>query len=266
MSNTDIAADPLPVYWRETRRPWVNLVFVAPWLVLYEAGVWISDAAGQTARNGADVWLRTALDRSGWPVAWLLPLIVMATLWGWHRVAQETCQVRRDTLAGMLAESVLFACGLILIGQGIDGWMRVSDPLLLSTSVSSMALRFVNFLGAGLYEEFLFRLCLLPLGYAFLRGVMVPRRIAVGCSIVATSLVFALAHYLNPTGDATILSLFTDAVARVQTQRELWFGFAFRLIAGCYFAAICCTRGFGIAVGCHALYDVIVGIVLISEL
>jgi len=259
-------ASAAPLYWQETRRPWVNLVFIAPWLVLYEVGVWLSDWTGQTARNGADAWLRAGLDRSGWPLAWLLPLVVLATLWGWHRVSQEPCRVRRDTLAGMAAESVLFACGLILIGQAIDGWMKVSDPLLLATGVSSVALRFVNFLGAGLYEEFLFRLCLLPLGYALLRGVLVPRKVAAGCAIVATSLVFALAHYLNPTGDMTVLSLFTDAVARVQTQRELWFGFAFRLIAGGYFAAIYCTRGFGIAVGCHALYDVIVGIVLISEL
>jgi membrane protease YdiL (CAAX protease family) len=254
------------VYWHETRRPWVNLVFIAPWLVLYEAGVWLSGHYGFAARNGADAWLRMALDRSGWPLAWLLPVVVLVTLWGWHRAVQEPCRVRRDTLAGMAAESVLFACGLILVGQLIDRMMRSSDPLLLSTGYSSIALRFVNFLGAGLYEEFLFRLCLIPLGYAVLRGLLMPQRIATGCAIVATSLVFALAHYLTPTGDTTVLSLFTDAVARVQTQRELWFGFAFRLIAGGYFAAIYCTRGFGIAVGCHALYDVIVGIVLISEL
>lgn len=263
---TFTAADTGPVYWQETRRPWVNLVFVAPLLVLYEAGAWITGNVGIAARNGADVWLRTALDRTGWPVAWLLPVLVLLTLWGWHRVTQEPCRVRRDTLAGMVAESILFACGLILIGQAVDGWMRVSDPLLMATGLSSAGFRFVNFLGAGLYEEYLFRLCLLPLGYAALRGVMVPRRLAAGSAIVATSFVFALAHYLNPTGDTTVLSLFTDAVTRVQTQRELWFGFAFRLIAGGYFAGIYCTRGFGIAVGCHALYDVIVGIVLVSEL
>jgi len=263
---TTASADLAPVYWQETRRPWVNLVFIAPWLVLYELGVWLSDRAGQAARNGADEWLRTALDRTGWPMAWVLPLLVIATLWGWHRAAQQPCRVRRDTLAGMAAESILFACGLILIGQAVDGWMRVSDPLLLSTGTSSIALRLVNFLGAGLYEEYLFRLCLIPLSYALLRGLLVPHRFAVGCSVVATSVVFALAHYLTPTSDANVMSLFSDAVVRVQSQRELWFGFAFRLIAGGYFAAVYCTRGFGIAVGCHALYDVIVGVVLISEL
>lgn len=253
-------------YWHETRRPWVNLVFIAPWLVLYEGGVWLSAQMGQPARNGADAWLRTVLDRTGWPLAWLLPLLVLGTLWVWHRWKQESCRVAPDTLGGMIGESVLYACGLILIGQAGDACFRGDVPLLMTTGLPETALRFVNFLGAGLYEEYLFRLCLLPLGYAALRGLLLPTRAATVGAVLFTSLVFALAHYLTPSGDATLLSLFTDAVVRVQTQRELWFGFTFRLLAGGYFAAICCARGFGIAVGCHALYDMIVGIVLMTEL
>ena len=38
------------------------------------------------------------------------------------------------------------------------------------------------------------------------------------------------------------------------------FNFLFRVLAGLYFTAIYQFRGFGIAVGAHACYDVLVGI------
>jgi membrane protease YdiL (CAAX protease family) len=259
-------AVPSATYWHETRRPWVNLVFLAPWLAVYECGVWLSEGQGHAARNGADVWLRSAFDRTGWTLAWLLPFVVLGTLWVWHRGTQQPCRVSLDTLAGMCAESVLFACGLIVLGQTADLCLRAQALAPLSVEIPETALRFVNFLGAGLYEEYLFRLCLLPLAYWLLRALLLPQRAATAGAVLLTSAVFALAHYLTPSGEGTLLSLFSDAVVRVQSQRELWFGFTFRLLAGAYFAAIYCTRGFGIAVGCHAVYDVIVGIVLISKL
>ncbi|MBC8113461.1 MAG: CPBP family intramembrane metalloprotease, partial [Candidatus Saccharimonas sp.] len=55
------------------------------------------------------------------------------------------------------------------------------------------------------------------------------------------------------------------AVARVQSSRSLCFSFIFRTLAGMFFAALFFLRGFGITVGTHAVYDVFVGIVLISD-
>jgi membrane protease YdiL (CAAX protease family) len=124
----------------------------------------------------------------------------------------------------------------------------------------------VTFLGAGIYEEFLFRLCLLPIAYAAFRALMIPHRWSVGGTILVTSLVFSLAHYLGPAEDGYSLSLLADAVARVQSTRSLWFSFVFRTLAGMFFSALFFLRGFGITVGAHAAYDVIVGVVLISEL
>ena len=125
--------------------------------------------------------------------------------------------------------------------------------------------KLIAFMGAGIYEEFLFRLCLIPVTYAALRALLLPHRWSVGGTIVLTSLVFSLAHYLGPAADGQSLSLLTEAVARVQSSRTLWFSFVFRTLAGMFFAALFFLRGFGITVGTHAVYDVFVGIVLISE-
>lgn len=262
-------SDSTTSYWAETRRPLVNLAFVLPLLIAYEWGVWWMQQQHLSARNGADEWLRAVLSSASTSLAWCLPVLLIGVFVVWHHVLHEPAQVRGETLAGMSAESLLFACILVLLGQAADSWMRSSPDALLQvseTTTSWVGVRLIHFLGAGLYEEFLFRLCLLPASYIALRLLLVPRRWSTGGAIFLSSLGFALAHYLTPTTDATLLAMISEAVTRVQSSRELWFGFAFRLLAGVLFALLFAWRGFGIAVGCHAAYDIVVGIVLVSEL
>ena len=60
--------------------------------------------------------------------------------------------------------------------------------------------------------------------------------------MILTSLVFSAAHYVGRHGETY------DS-----------FSFAFRFIAGAVFAVLFVSRGFGVAAGTHALYDVFVG-------
>ncbi|MBI1349287.1 CPBP family intramembrane metalloprotease [bacterium] len=256
-------------YWAETRRPMVNLAFVLPLLIAYEWGVWWMQQQHLSARNGADEWLRSMLASASGSLAWCLPVLLIGIFVAWHHVLREPAQVKVDTLAGMAAESLLFACLLVLLGQAADSWMRASPDALLQvqeTTTNWVGVRLIHFLGAGLYEEFLFRLCLIPASYLLLRLLLVPARWSTWGAILLSSCGFALAHYLTPTTDATLLAMISEAVTRVQSSRELWFGFTFRLLAGVLFALIFAWRGFGIAVGCHAAYDIVVGIILVTEL
>jgi hypothetical protein len=270
-------------YWKETRQPLWSLVFLAPLLIVYEAGVfWVGGPSADTVRNGADAWMRDWLEQIGISGLWYLPVLMAGVLLIWHYTSQQAWKFSWETLGGMFAESLLFAFVLILIGQAINSGTRSQEmhfderldsialsPELLSLSVTwtqSLAVRFVTFVGAGIYEEFLFRLCLVPLGYAALRGLLVPHRWAVGGTVIGTSLLFSLAHYLGPSPDGQSLAMLSDAAYRIQLSRELWAGFVFRALAGAYFTLLFCFRGFGVTVGCHAAYDVFVGIVLVSEL
>jgi membrane protease YdiL (CAAX protease family) len=58
---------------------------------------------------------------------------------------------------------------------------------------------------------------------------------------------FSAAHYVGPCGDPF-----------------RWLTFLFRFLAGVFFAVLFRYRGFGIAAGTHALYDVLVGLSTIA--
>ena len=260
-----------PHYWFETRRPFCNLVFLLPLLLVYELGILlIGGSQADAFRNGADAWMRLFLLRLGIDLLWLLPMSLIGSLVFWQWASRQPWRMSWDTLGGMMAESLLFAFALILLGQAVDSCFRPHPANLLQVGGSgwgnSLLIRSVTFLGAGIYEEFLFRLCLIPVTYAGFRALLVPHRWSVGATVVLTSVVFSLAHYLGTPDQGYSLSLLADAAVRVQSTRALWFGFAFRTLAGMFFAALFFLRGFGITVGAHAAYDVIVGAVLITEL
>src|SRR5262245_11493587 len=74
-------------YWQQSRRPLASLAFVTPLLLVYEAGVlWLGP---QAMRNGADVWLRQLLDLMGFSQYFLLPLLTLGLLSGWHYVSRQ---------------------------------------------------------------------------------------------------------------------------------------------------------------------------------
>ena len=65
---------------------------------------------------------------------------------------------------------------------------------------------------------------------------------AVLLAALVSSILFAAAHHVGAQGEAFYFSVFL-----------------FRLLAGGLFAAIFLYRGFGVAIGAHAVYDVLVG-------
>lgn len=239
-------------YWEESRQPWACLLFLTPLIVLYELGVWYlaDERTPEALRNGADAWMRSWLGTAGLNGTVWAPVAVLLVLLMWHLFSWGSWKLSADTLIGMLAESLIFAFGLIVFGQlqgAIFQQILGTTPLtLLSTGSASRA---VTFIGAGIYEEFLFRLFLLPVCYGMLRLIKVPEQWATGGAIVWTSLVFSSAHYIGAGADS--FQLFT---------------FVFRACAGGFFACLFCFRGFGITVGCHATYDLLVGLFMTANI
>src|SRR5205814_1668028 len=101
----------------------------------------------------------------------------------------------------------------------------------------------ITFVGAGIYEELLFRLLLFSGIVGVLRLVDMPLPASLTLATLASSLTFAVAHHVGPYGEA-----FDGYV------------FLFRSLAGLYFTLLFLARGFGVAVGAHACYDIFVGI------
>ncbi|MEX0703936.1 MAG: CPBP family intramembrane glutamic endopeptidase [Planctomycetales bacterium] len=231
-------------YWSQARQPLACLAFLAPLLVVYEAGVlWAGGPDAAAIRNGADYWMRGWLHGLGLTQALLLPLLVAFGLLGWHVAGRYPWRVSLDMLAGMLAESLLFAFALILLGQ-LQGlaFQRLEAGGLLAVG-HPVAARAISLVGAGIYEEVLFRLCLLPAAYGLFRLSRLSPRWSAALAVLASSLAFALAHHVGG-------------------ERLELFAFTFRTLAGLFFAALFVLRGFGVTVGCHAAYDLVVGVLM----
>lgn len=243
-------ADPSHEYWSQARQPLACLVFLAPLLLIYEFGVlWFGGRDPEAIRNGADYWMRTWLHQAGFNHWLLLPGLVVAGLLLWHLFGQHPWRVSIDTLVGMFAESLIFAFFLIVVGQLQDlVFQQWQSTTILSTGGHSESARMITFIGAGVYEEVMFRLCLLPIAFSLFRLMSFGNRWSATLSILFTSLVFAMAHYVGPSADHFTL-----------------FSFTFRMLAGMFFASLFVVRGFGITVGCHAAYDLVVGALLVTQ-
>src|SRR5438067_1146447 len=101
-------------YLAATRHPWSCLLFILPLLIAYELGVFLV-GAGQPdlLRNGADAWLRWALQTLGMSYLWVAPMLLAVGLlaWSWLRWHDRPREPVGVWL-GMTVESAMFALGL----------------------------------------------------------------------------------------------------------------------------------------------------------
>jgi membrane protease YdiL (CAAX protease family) len=105
--------------------------------------------------------------------------------------------------------------------------------------------RFVMSLGAGVYEETVFRLGIMTGVVVLLERVAGLRRwLAVALALVVSAVLFSAMHHIPPYGDPLSLGVFL-----------------FRVLAGIFFGLVFWHRGFAVAVYTHALYDIYVLIV-----
>ncbi len=241
------SSNTLKGYASESARPLVSLAFVAPLLIVYELGVIV--LGPHAMRNGADTWLRHVLEYVGFGQYFLLPLLTCGILLAWHHTRQDRWALESGVLTTMVLESLLLA--LLLFGfahlqRAVFAWVPASLPCAGGSVGANIAGRLVGYCGAGIYEELLFRLIMLPAVAGLLHWAGLRWRTSWIWGIVATSLIFSAAHYqiMSPSGYAFD-----------------WFSFSFRFAAGSFFAVLFVLRGFGIAAGAHALYDILVELI-----
>lgn len=261
-------------YWRASRAPRYSVLFALPLLLLYEALVtFIPAGSGPELRNGADVVLREAFQTLAGPrYAPLVFGVTVVSLSIWF-IARDLRSTRTPldwrVLVGMAFESVMLAlCFGSVVGTvtarllNVAGRSAGAIPAAIVMGAQSGAVatalpspaaasplagvptvtKVMLSLGAGLYEELLFRVILVT-AIAFLARRLLGWRPLTSSltAIVLSALIFAAFHYIGPYGDQLRLD-----------------SFVFRLIGGLAFSALYVTRGFGITARTHALYDLFV--------
>ncbi len=220
-------------------------MFVVPMIVAYEVGVTlIGGSSADALRTGADAWTRQTLSAIGLRDRWLPPIALVGAMLAWQAFRAQSWRFKPVLLVGMVIESLLFALALVGLSRLVElGFDRLDGRALLDASGRDHPLAaVVGYLGAGVYEEALFRLALIPVIYGLVRVAHAPEVLAGTLAVTGSALLFSLAHHAGAPGES-----FT------------WFAFVFRWLAGIAFAWVFLVRGFGIAVGTHAAYDVLVG-------
>ncbi|MBN1795291.1 MAG: CPBP family intramembrane metalloprotease [Sedimentisphaerales bacterium] len=240
-------------YLERTSRPIYALIFLLPFIIFYEIGtIFINtNILDQSqVRVIAFVWLQKGLEYIGLggKFAWIFPPFVVVIILillqatsrrGWRFLASD--------ILPMAVECILFALPLIVLSIVLNSSSPAAAALQAGPVQRSVLADIVTGIGAGIYEELVFRLVLICLLMIIFQDLL---RISHSNSIIMAVLVsaalFSAHHHI----------VFIDGQFRLVESFSLGV-FFFRTIAGVYFASLFAVRGFGITAGAHSFYDII---------
>ncbi|MBT3300482.1 MAG: CPBP family intramembrane metalloprotease [Candidatus Marinimicrobia bacterium] len=226
-------------YFSLSKSPFYSFLFTIPLFILYELGVIaVSGNDAFVLRNGADVFMRQFLTLFGvlgvYGFSALFLLGFLATYF-YHRHKWETVDFNSSYLIVMFLESIMWA--VLLYFSLAQAMLTLMNPngIMLTQQV-------VLAIGAGIYEEMLFRVLLIA-GLASLFNLIFQwnKSVSQWAGMVLAAIVFSLFHFLGEFGDHFRFDLFF-----------------IRFIAGMILGTLYVFRGFGITAYAHSIYDLIV--------
>ena len=226
-------------YLLKSRTSFYSFLFTLPLFFLYEINIlFLSWDDILVVRNGADFLMRNILESFdiyglyGLGLVFFLGLLVTYIFFIKEDQQQE---VNINFLFIMLAESMLWSVVLY--------FLLFKFMVLLMNPVGKTILQQVTLaIGAGIYEEFLFRVLLIAglssiLGFVFMWDKTFKNIIAV----VLSGGIFSAFHFMGEYGDFFSMELFL-----------------IRFFAGLILGVLYMYRGFGITAYTHSIYDLIV--------
>ena len=233
------SATGLSAYHRYTRSATYGVWSALPLFILYEAMiVAVNTGTAAPVRVSADVWIKELLSMTGLRGGLLLVVIaVLAGIAAYVLDRDKSIPIRGRYLAGIVAESTVYAVVVALLVANLVAAVFAVVPPPDDGLWTQLALS----IGAGLYEELVFRVILVG-GLALLfRPFFETQSAAYVLAALLGAALFSLVHYLGPLGDPFALPSFT-----------------FRFLFGLALNVLFLWRGFGVAAWTHALYDVMV--------
>jgi membrane protease YdiL (CAAX protease family) len=238
-------------YWTLSARPLHALGLLMPLILLYELGsvYYLTDFKHGTQQSVKAKSLLDSFFQQFGLVGMLLPgVALLLVLVIWHAMSRDKWSIKPVVVVGMAMEAALWALPLLVLG-GIRASMQSRFPPamapLAAADLQSMSegAKLTISVGAGIYEEFFFRLIGIALVHLLIHDVLrAPKLAAQIIAVAVTSIAFAAYHPQTNMFGASVN----------------WLDTFFFTSAGVYFACVYLSRGFGIVVATHAIYDVIV--------
>lgn len=238
-------------YHRVTRTGTYGFLMAIPLLILYEVLIrFANEGRIVQVRVGAEVWIKQLLASIGAAGSLILSAIVLIV--GVAIILYErkrSIPIRPRYFGWMVAESMVYAIVVAFFVSQIVGIIFAAAPAVSFPSMmlplaqvrQGMVGQLALSIGAGLYEEFLFRVLLVGGLFWVFKRVFNLGNGAYALAAVIGALIFSGVHYTGALGDPFALPSFT-----------------FRFLFGLVLNVLYLVRGFGIAAWTHALYDVLI--------
>ncbi|MFA5239222.1 MAG: CPBP family intramembrane glutamic endopeptidase [Phycisphaerae bacterium] len=218
------------------------------WVATPLAVVVILLALQITSRKSWRFWFMDILPMTVECVLLAVPLIVLSM------VLSSSTQPQPDDSGQFANNSTQIQAGAVLKCSSVVPAYSVEDGGEDSPEIAEgdgkwqeILANVVTGIGAGIYEELVFRLILIIVLMTVFQHIF---RLGHGVSIILavciSSALFGAYHHIIYMGGRFI-----------QSSPFNWPEFSFRTIAGIYFALLFAIRGFGITAGAHAFYDII---------
>ncbi len=270
-------------YLDRTSRPIYALAYLLFFLVVYEVGTIafnpeiLTRSLTETKVVVSFVWGQNLLKFLGFSerMTWIAtPFAVVVILLALQMTSKTSWRVRFKDFGPMSIECILLAVPLIVLSLGFNRSISHAQQVsgnyqhsIVQTEVVSLSAEgfsrdgqetgespllvdIVTGIGAGIYEEFVFRLiliCLLMLLFQDMIGISWQSSVILSVSIAA--ILFSVHHHI----------FFVNG--QFQTGEPFTFSrFIFRTLAGVYFAIVFAIRGFGITAGSHVFYNIIAAV------
>ena len=273
-------------YLERTSRPVYAIFFLLPFILFYELGTILinTDVLNNSQiRVVAFVWMQNFLQYIGLTskLAWAAPpLAVIIILIAMQFTSRKKWTLIPGDFWPMAIESIVLAVPLIVFSlflnsaiahqndfAGGEAMQANSVTICASTAEQpaeqeqngidepvmgkSVLADIVTGIGAGIYEELVFRLILICLLMMLFQDILrFDNRNAIICSVLISAALFSAHHHIG----------FFDGRVGIVVPFN-WPQFGFRVIAGVYFAALFAIRGFAVTAGTHGFYDIMVVLV-----
>ena len=226
-------------YFIQTRSSFYSFLFTIPLFFIYEVGIlFLSKDDILVVRNGADFLMRSILESFGIFGLYGLGAIfligfIITYIYFFNDKSNKS--IRADYLFIMIFESVCWALILYFL---LSKFMLVLMNPIGKTITQQVTLA----VGAGIYEEFLFRVMLIS-GLTGIIGVVFlwREKVRKAAALIIAAGIFSAFHFVGDYGDFFSMELFL-----------------LRFFAGIVLGILYIARGFGITAYAHSIYDLIV--------
>ena len=224
-------------YFNYSKNNIVSFFFIFPFFLMYEIlSSMLFDHSNYIIRNSADIIFRDILsiitDNTILTFNSLLLLGISAYLIINYKKTENNFNLFFMFL--MFIEGLVFGIILVFLLNGFEFLNFNYDYYLYDYNFM-----FYSCLGAGIWEEILFRFIFLNL-FILITSKFFNKYSSLIISVFISSLLFSLFHYIGSLGDVFIL-----------------YTFIIRLFGGIYLSIVYLYRGLGISMISHIIYDFI---------